>query len=158
MSFLTGEKIYLRALREKDATQRYCDWLNDSIVNQYLSTRSATIPELESYIRSKNESAGCVFLGIFTKDHEHIGNTKLEPITSAKAVFSILIGSKDHWGGGIGTEVTQIMVEYAFDVLKVNTVELGVKQDNAGAIKVYKKIGFQVSESHENGITMEIKR
>jgi len=75
------KRIYLRELKEEDATQEYCDWLNDPPVNKYLEIKKATIKELKKYIREKKENENCVFLGIFIKDiDKHIGNIKLEPI------------------------------------------------------------------------------
>ena len=34
-----GKKIYLRELKEEDASYEYCIWLNDPIVNKYLETK-----------------------------------------------------------------------------------------------------------------------
>ena len=94
---IESNKIYLRTLDEKDATERYCDWLNDSSVNKYLETRKANINEIKNYILEKNNSCNCLFLGIFDKSNDvHVGNLKLEPIDfeNNKATFSIMIGDK----------------------------------------------------------------
>ncbi|GEM_PF-5387911 len=37
---IKGERIYLRKLTEKDATEQYCGWLNDESVNKYFETKS----------------------------------------------------------------------------------------------------------------------
>jgi len=87
---INGNRIYLRKLDEKDATQEYCDWLNDPEVNKYLETREATIKGLRQYIKDKNKDPNCLFLGIFLKENEkHIGNIKLEPVDfkNKKVIF-----------------------------------------------------------------------
>ena len=45
-SALVGDIVFLRELRDEDATEAYASWLNDPVVNQYLETRSVTISEL----------------------------------------------------------------------------------------------------------------
>jgi len=44
--------------------------------------------------------------------------------------FFILIGAKDHWGKGIGTEVTKLITEYGFKTLGLHRVELTVYASN----------------------------
>lgn len=36
-----GERIYLRVLQEEDASEEYCSWLNDPIVNKFLETKKS---------------------------------------------------------------------------------------------------------------------
>jgi len=142
-----GERIYLRLLRESDATQEYCNWLNDPEVNKYLETREATIEDVKKYIKERIDSANCFFMGIFDKKNDkHIGNIKLEPIDWDKksGITGILIGDKDYWGKGIGTEATKLMVDYGFNELGLKEIELGVISENKAAIKVYENVGFVV--------------
>jgi ribosomal-protein-alanine N-acetyltransferase len=144
-----GTTIYLRELTENDANDAYCKWLNDPVVNKYLETRKATIEDLRKYIHLKKESPNCVFFGIFLKENDkHIGNVKLEPIDFERktSYFGILIGEKEQWGKGIGTEATRLAVEYAFNVLHLKEVKLGVIAENKAAIRTYKKVGFEIKK------------
>jgi RimJ/RimL family protein N-acetyltransferase len=152
---IVGENIYLRELEETDATQEYCNWLNDPIVNQYLETRTCTKEDLKKYIREKNENPNCLFWGIFMKQTDkHIGNVKLEPIDYHKknAVFGILIGRRNYWNLGIGTEVTKLVFSHAFNVLGLDSVELGVIVNNKAAIRVYEKAGMKTTETIKDGV------
>jgi len=152
---IEGERIYLKSLTEKNATRKYCQWLNDPEVNKYLETRKATILQLKKYIKEKNQNPNCLFLGIFFKENnEHIGNVKLEPIDfkERKATIGILIGNKNYWGKGIGTEATKLLVDYAFKKLKLKEVNLGVISENKAAIKVYKKAGFKIDKIEKKSI------
>lgn len=145
-STLSGSIVCLRALSEEDATAEYVAWLNDPEVNKYLETRHVTLSELRDYIRSKKESSTAILMGIFWKKNgRHIGNVKLEPINKEKktATMGILIGDKDYWGKGVATETINLVTAYAFSNLKLKLIELGVIAENAAAIRVYKKCGFE---------------
>lgn len=142
---IDGEKIYLNILSEKDASQEYCDWLNDEVVNKYLETRQSNMESLRQYISNKFEADDCLFFGIFWKENnKHIGNIKLEPIDFAtkKATLGILIGDKNFWGKGLGTEAVNLVTNYAFNELEIDEVNLGVLSDNKPAVKMYEKCGF----------------
>jgi spore coat polysaccharide biosynthesis protein SpsF len=155
---IEGKNIYLRELNEEDASEEYCNWLNDSSINKYLETKESSIQYLKNYIKEKRESEKCLFFGIFDKkNEEHIGNVKLEPIKDKKATFGILIGNKSYWSKGIGTEVTRIVIDYAFNELKLSKIDLGVVKKNKKAIRVYEKVGFKKVSAEKNSIKMEIK-
>jgi glutamate-1-semialdehyde aminotransferase/RimJ/RimL family protein N-acetyltransferase len=152
---IVGKNIYFRTLTKKDASKKYCNWLNDPKVNYYLETRKATTQDLEKYINGKNKKKDCIFLGIFTnKDNTHIGNIKLEPIDldKKKATLSLIIGEIDYWNQGIGTESTILMVNFAFNNLKLKKVDLGVISENKKAIRVYEKSGFKLKKIEKNKI------
>lgn len=158
---IKGKIIYLKTLDKKNATKEYCSWLNDAEVNQYLETKEATIDEVKKYIKEKNQNPNCLFLGIFYRENEkHIGNIKLEPIDfkNYKATIGILIGEKDYWGKGIGTEAIELLVDYGFKDLKLREINLGVASQNKSAIRVYEKTGFKFDKIiKKNKIIMLIK-
>lgn len=152
---IIGDRIYLRELTLADATPTYCNWLNDPEVNKYLETRQATIDDLQAYIQKQIADPHSFFVGIFDKNNDtHIGNIKLEPIDWSKkrAIFGILIGDKNYWGKGIGTEATKLIVDYAFYTLNLNEIELGVIVDNKKAARVYEKVGFKIVKIKKNAI------
>src|SRR3989344_9686346 len=124
-----GKSLYLRQLEESDASQEYCDWLNDPEVNKFLETRQASVADLKTYIRQKQNDPNALFLGVFDQRGDvHIRNVKLEPIDWSRksAVFGIMIGSKAYWGRGVGTEVTRLTLDFAFKKLGLNEVELEI--------------------------------
>ena len=150
-AIVTSDSIYFRQLGTKDATARYCSWLNNPQVNKFLDTKKATVASLRQYIKDKNSKPDCIFLGIFDKtNHLHIGNIKLEPIdfVAKKAIVGILIGDKDYWGRGVGTKAMRLVIKYAFKDLKLNQLELNVKMGHQAAIKLYQKVGFAVTSKH----------
>lgn len=59
-----------------------------------------------------------------------------------KAKLSIEIYDNNLYGAGIGTKVTKMVLDYAFEVLEYHKVYLRVLDYNARAIKCYEKCGF----------------
>lgn len=49
---------------------------------------------------------------------------------------------RDYWGQGVGTAMLKCLIDWA-ETTDVYKIELRVRQDNAKAIALYKKIGFQ---------------
>jgi RimJ/RimL family protein N-acetyltransferase len=73
-----------------------------------------------------------------------IGNCGLFRIDSKNhsAELGILIGEKDYWGKGYGSDALRVLLRFAFDELNLNRVQLWVFAYNQRAIRVYEKIGF----------------
>lgn len=147
--FLKGESIYLRPLGREDAGETYLGWLNDPEVTRYLETGAfpTTLAELERYCEGLADQRDQVMLAIVDRETDsHIGNIKLGPINwiHRRATLGILVGDRRFWGRGVGTEATRLMVEYAFDRLGLNRVDLGVHAEHAAAVRVYERIGFKV--------------
>lgn len=145
--FLEGHLTVLRALNERDLDGPMSQWSNDREVTRMLyrgafpenrATAAAAMAAVQSNPRE-------VELAIVDKaTQRHIGITGMHgmnPIAHS-GEFRILIGEKDFWNGGYGTEVTQLMVVYGFEVLNMHKVWLGVTADNLGALRCYEKVGF----------------
>lgn len=151
---LSSDRIFLRILEEADASDEYCGWLNDPDTTRYLVTKKATRDDLRTYIREKRESRNCLFFGIFLKSTgRHIGNVKLEPIDTDRreSVVGILIGDTASRGLGYCHEALVTVVDFAFCILMLETVRLGVEHENSAAIRCYEKTGFRKEEKTRNG-------
>jgi RimJ/RimL family protein N-acetyltransferase len=64
------------------------------------------------------------------------------------ALFRIVIGEKEDWGKGYGTEATRLVAEEAFANMGLNEIRLEVFNHNQRAIAAYSKVGFEVSGEH----------
>ncbi len=72
-----------------------------------------------------------------------IGTVGLKPYEEDnKSRFSIEIYDNNLYGCGIGTKVTKMVLNYAFDVLHYHKVFLRVVDYNTRAIRCYEKCGF----------------
>ena len=81
-----------------------------------------------------------------------IGTTALTDRSTSKhgasALFRIVIGEKDVWGRGYGTEATRLVMEEAFGALGLNEVRLEVFGHNERAVATYRRVGFEISGEH----------
>jgi len=143
-----GGQIYVRLLTEKDATETYANWLNDSLVNQYLESRFKhnSREDVRAYIKTMIASQSDYLFGIFDKSNDrHIGNIKIGDINNFHKFgdIGLLIGEKDYWGKGIATEAIRLVMDYAFEDLHLNKVTASMYANNRGSYKAFVKNGFR---------------
>jgi RimJ/RimL family protein N-acetyltransferase len=67
---------------------------------------------------------------------------------TTSALFRIVIGEKDAWGHGYGTEATRLVMDEAFDTLGLDEVRLEVFSHNVRAIAAYQRVGFEITGEH----------
>jgi RimJ/RimL family protein N-acetyltransferase len=86
------------------------------------------------------------------KSKRLIGTTALTDRTRSRdgvsALFRIVIGEKDVWDRGYGTEATRLMAEEAFENMGLSEIRLEVFNHNQRAIAAYSRVGFEVSGEH----------
>lgn len=145
--FLTGERIFLREVRQSDVNENYYQWLNDPEINQYLETRfvprsKENILEFVNNLDAQNSEP---FFAICTIDNEeHIGNIKIGPINwyHRHGDISLFIGDKNCWGKGIATEAIHIITTFAFRTLNLHKVKAGCYANNSGSVRAFEKCGY----------------
>ena len=145
---IAGEKVALGPLR-RDLVPLYQRWSNDFEVMRFLDTMrpmSLEAPE-EWYARvskKKNEAHFTIYVKAQLRP---IGAAGLNGINHANrtAEFEIMIGEKDHWGKGYGTEVTKLMLDYGFTCLGLHNIFLWVNAANERGIRAYRRAGFRVA-------------
>ena len=76
-----------------------------------------------------------------------IGTTGLGEInhTHRTAEFGIMIGDKESWGKGYGTEVTRLILEYGFICLGLHNIHLWANAANERGIRAYQRAGFRMA-------------
>jgi RimJ/RimL family protein N-acetyltransferase len=142
--FLIGERVYLRPYEIDDAP-RAMAWMNDREVTRTLETRGPINLEQEQEFIRNSIGPTSIALAIVLKDDDRlIGSSGFNTIDhpSRMGTFGIVIGEKELWGQGIGTEVTRLVCHYGFMDLNLNRIELEVFADNIGGIAVYERVGF----------------
>lgn len=70
-------------------------------------------------------------MGLFDFDHK-----------ARSAEVGIMIGNKDFWNKGYGTEAMTLMLKHGFETLNLNRIMLQVYEDNPRAIRCYEKAGY----------------
>jgi [ribosomal protein S5]-alanine N-acetyltransferase len=145
--FLIGTKIYLRPV-EPDEASRVVPWFNDPEVTRFiLRHRPMTVADETDFLQRFRTSETDLVLGIAVHEtDELIGMTGLHHIDARNrhASFGITIGEKQHWGKGLGSEATALMMRHSFQTLNLNRLWLYVFEYNARGIRVYEKLGFRI--------------
>ncbi|MGH2350406.1 MAG: GNAT family N-acetyltransferase [Chloroflexota bacterium] len=60
------------------------------------------------------------------------------------AELALVIGEKDYWGKGYGTEATTLMLDYAFTWIHLHSVKLRVFAHNERGLRAYQRAGFKL--------------
>src|SRR5882724_11950071 len=114
---ITGERVALGPIR-RDLIEVVLRWSNDFAVYRTFGIPEPTTLEQQTQVYDRavadNDAA---FFTIYERDGwRPIGFTYLEGIIwrDRTAEFGILIGEADARGKGYGTEVTTLMLDYAF--------------------------------------------
>lgn len=148
MSMIYGEKIRLRAVERADL-ELFHIWVNDPEVTRNLTIRvPISMVDEENWFeaiasRNQNEKP----LAIDIRDGEGwkmIGNCvvfSIEPLNSM-AELGIVIGDKNEWNKGYGTETMALLARHCFETLNLNRAYLHVYAENMRAIRAYEKAGF----------------
>ena len=144
--FSQGEKIYLRAIDPADAPA-FERWMNDGEVNRYLLIGAfpLSLEDERDWIRDVRESKDLIVLSICLTDGDRlVGNVALGPVNWVDrcAAMGIVIGEKDCWENGIGTQAGRLLLEYAFETLNLHRVELDAFDFNERARALYRRLGF----------------
>ena len=87
-----------------------------------------------------------VFAIVERESDIHIGNCALHKIDPRKKTceLGIVIGEKEYWDRGYGTDSVKILLDFALNELELSRVWLNVYIYNHRAIKVYKNCGFRL--------------
>jgi RimJ/RimL family protein N-acetyltransferase len=144
---IEGDLVALGPLR-RELVPLYQRWISDFETARNLALAPAPMTleaELEWYTRAASERDVVLFTIYEKATWRPIGNTDLRQIDyrNRSAGFGIMIGEAACRGKGYGTEVTRLMLDYAFTGLGLHNVLLSVYEFNAAGRRAYEKAGFK---------------
>lgn len=117
----------------------YIDWMEDREVNKYNSHGifPLTPKSREEFIESINNKNTIVW-SIWLHKNIWVGNISLQSFDwiNRSAELAILLGNKEYWGKGIGTEASKVVLYHGFRKLNLNRIWLGTMEINTGMIKI----------------------
>ncbi|HCI05636.1 MAG: Acetyltransferase GNAT family protein [Parcubacteria group bacterium GW2011_GWC1_45_9] len=145
--FLKGKRLYLRPILEQDLDNLVV-WINDPDVRQFVAAYLPQSPQDEKlWLENlgKKKDTDLTFGIALEKDNSLIGNIGLHRIThrNGTAVMGFMIGRKELWGKGYGSEALMVLLDYAFGVLNLRKVSSSVFDFNERSLKCQQKCGFQ---------------
>jgi RimJ/RimL family protein N-acetyltransferase len=144
--FLSGKVVVLRGLQRNDL-KSYGRWLDDARVTEFLEmgARPTREKDVEAFWKMASEAEDTIVFAIVDRQSgEVVGNCGLYGIqwVCRRAQFNILIGEPSAWSKGLGSESASLLLNYAFNKLNLNSVQLGVNAENKRAVRSYEKTGF----------------
>jgi len=165
--YVKGEKTVLREKRVEDAPGDY-SWRTDEELARLDATRPLNM-SYEDFLRYSKEEISFVSplskrLAIDTLDGKHIGNCMYYDIDvkGGEAELGVMIGDRDYWGKGYGTDSVASLLGYIFTATSLDRVYLHTLDWNERAQRSFSKTGFRevkrVRRSGQNFIRMEVLR
>jgi len=144
---VVGELVALGPLR-RDLLPLYQRWINDLGTMRMLGLPPVpmTAEQEQDWFERQSKPEDYVPFTIYERETlRPIGTTGLHGIDyrNRTATFGIMIGEPDFRGKGYGTEVTRLMLDYAFTALGLHNVMLTVFEFNQAGIRAYQKAGFR---------------
>lgn len=145
---IQSTRIRLRAPERSDLPT-FVRWINDpEITSGLLLSLPMSLAEEETWfeamVQRPPEEHTLVIEAPCPEGWTSIGSCGIHDISWKDRVgeVGILIGEKNYWGKGYGTEAMRLLVRYGFDVLNLNRIFLQVFDNNPRAIRSYEKVGF----------------
>lgn len=144
---IEGSKIKIRDKKLSDARNDYRWQTTPELVElDATPVLSASFPQyLLDYSNDlRHPSPARRLFAVETIEGEHIGNCLYYHIDEAKgeAELGIMIGNRDHWDKGYGTEVVTTLAAHIFRQTSLKRLYLKTLDLNQRAQKCFQKCGF----------------
>ena len=141
-----GDRLYLSPMNPNDV-EKYVEWISSPIVSDGMGNTSNILTESldKEFIEKALKNGDKCFAIILLKNDELIGNCSIyrENDNARVAELGIFIGDEKFRNNGYGQESLNLLLDYGFNYLNLNSVYLNVFSFNDVAINCYKKIGFK---------------
>ncbi|WP_188316366.1 GNAT family N-acetyltransferase [Solihabitans fulvus] len=145
---LTGELVTLRPLEPEDYPT-LARFANDVEIALLVGGRPPTpdaLPSVVALYEGRREDPHTLGFAIIANNDPGrlIGQCALfnQHQVARTAELGILIGDRDYWGRGCGTEAVSLLADYGFRLRNLHKVHLSVNATNPRAIRAYQKAGF----------------
>ncbi len=142
---IAGDKVYLSPIDPGDY-EKFTEWLNDLDVTLHLTLSPLIInAEKEKEMLEKMSREGYHFAIVTKETDELIGTCGLLNANQLHrtAETGIFIGNSDYWNRGYGKEAIELLLDYGFNLLNLNSIYIAALSYNQRAIQCYKKCGFK---------------
>jgi acetyltransferase, GNAT family len=141
-----GDRLYLSPMNPNDV-EKYVEWISSPIVSDGMGNTSNILTEAvdKEFIEKALKNGDKCFAIILLENDELIGNCSIyvKSANDGVAELGIFIGDEKFRNNGYGQESLNLLLDYGFNYLNLNSVYLNVFSFNDVAINCYKKIGFK---------------
>jgi RimJ/RimL family protein N-acetyltransferase len=147
-----GEKVRLVPLDKAKHLENAIAWLNDPEVTSWTLVGDWPVGRLaeEEFFDKASRSSpfggeSDVTFAVETLGGEHIGFAGLHKIDwrNGVATTGTLLGRRDLWGKGYGSDAARVRARFAFEVIGLRMLLSDVMADNLGSLKMLEKAGYR---------------
>jgi [ribosomal protein S5]-alanine N-acetyltransferase len=144
LPILTGARVVLRPSRPTDREDRFAAGRDPEfhrLVGGRSDVRPWTAADADRWYEAINREP---YAWIVEFQRQCIGSARLHQVDpgAGSCLYAVGIFRPDHRGLGLGTEITRLVLDYAFGALGLNYVRLRVLDFNDRAIACYRRCGF----------------
>jgi len=144
-----NKSVQLRQEVYRSDAWKIIDWLEDDEVSRYLNEDQNVTESIRQVINRVNlpiltplfNQQGSFFI-ITLNEEESIGFLKLVPKSESVEIV-IVIGDKEKWGNGFGSNAIKEALKKAFFSWRVKEVIAKINFKNERSIRVFSKVGFR---------------
>ncbi len=144
---IPGKIVSLRPMRPEEVGLIHT-WVNNPDILPFWDGRTKSLEEVRSdytpnYFMDKDPNSGRCFA--IEKEDTTIGMICYNRIDrdNRSVEFDMLIGDKQYWSKGLGSDALQAFVRYLFSSFPLNRIWLGTHSYNQRALRAYEKVGFK---------------
>lgn len=148
-TYLTTERLVLRRFRVSDATDMFERWASDPDATRFLTFEPhkdvrASEGVIRSWIADYENPAHYVWAIALSEDSDRpIGSIGGQPDLQNNAMGLGYVIGREWWGNGYVTEAVARLVDYFFDDVHVNRIEIGCDPENHKSQRIAEKLGFR---------------
>jgi RimJ/RimL family protein N-acetyltransferase len=143
-----GAKVRLVPLDREKHLDNALKWFNDPEITQWLETGDWPLTrgaEEEFFRAADRQDRANVQLAVESLQGEHVGFSGLRSIDwqSRVAVSGSVIGRRDLWSKGLGSDAVNVRNRYAFEVLGLRLLIATVIAGNARSLAMLASAGYE---------------
>jgi RimJ/RimL family protein N-acetyltransferase len=142
---LKGERVLLRPKIDTDA-ELMSLWLHDKEVAEFFAHEDfeSSVSREKEFIEDVKEDDTLLDFSIINENGKFVGDigAELDEFNKCGDMW-IFIGDKSEWNKGYAQEAIKVFLDYFFNKLKYNRMEIQVTDVYEKAVKLYEKIGFK---------------
>lgn len=142
---ISGKKVALGPIH-KDLIEINQRWINQIETARFLNIHPVSLESETDWYESVSRGDKLTYFTIYERDTlRPLGGVNLHNIDLAhrRAELGIMIGEPDARGKGYGTEAVQLMCDYGFNAMGLNSIMLLTFEFNIAGQKAYEKAGFK---------------
>lgn len=144
IEFLRGKRVILRPALREDIPW-FLKWINDPDIAQYIAAYLPTMePKEIGWFENLAKEREVNIVLVILVDEKPIGTLGLHNIywKDRRATMGYMIGEKEYWGKGYGTEAEMLSLHYAFNTLNLRKICASVLEFNTRSFRCLQKCGY----------------